>query len=254
MQGLVGATDQRRQVVVRLQRGDADAQGHQQQFALHRQVVLGGLSAQLLGDLPGMVQVGLAQQQQELLSSPAADDVGAAQTAAQALGEGLQRLVAGVVAVAVIEPLELVEVDQQRAQRALLALGVLQRLPGQQVEAAAVGQSGELVGHGQRADPRLVAAHQQSHGAQYQGRHQQPDDQAQVERFAQRLEYAAIRLVDEQIPVQFRDETDVEEAVLQLQASLQLLATRHRQLLQHAGKTIEIGQRLATVRALRAAL
>ena len=55
--------------------------------------------------------VGVGQQHDELLAAPAAGEVAGAHAAAQRRAEGLEHLVAGLVAVAVVERLEVVEVE-----------------------------------------------------------------------------------------------------------------------------------------------
>ena len=77
----------------------------------------------------------------ELVAADAGDDVAGPHAAAQPLGEDEQELVAGGVAAAVVDALEVVEVDEEHAHRAAAA----QHPVGDLLEQRAVGQSGQRV-------------------------------------------------------------------------------------------------------------
>ncbi|MNY50779.1 hypothetical protein D3C86_1863140 [compost metagenome] len=68
-----------------------------------------------------------------------------AQAVLQQPRETAQHFVACQVAMGIVELLEVVEVEHQSDQRLGLALGFADRLPGEQVETAAVGQAGQAV-------------------------------------------------------------------------------------------------------------
>ena len=77
----------------------------------------------------------------ELVAADAGDDVTGAHAAAQPLGEHEQELVAGGVTAAVVDVLEVVEVDEQQAHRT----AALQDPVGDLLEQGAVGQAGQRV-------------------------------------------------------------------------------------------------------------
>ena len=93
--------------------------------------------------------IGLAacavEQQRELVATEPGGGVALAKARAQALRHRAQQLVAGMVAVAVVDRLELVDVEQQNAHAGAAALeGVLETV----VEEGAVGKLGEGVVEG----------------------------------------------------------------------------------------------------------
>ncbi|MCY1510187.1 hypothetical protein D9M68_445570 [compost metagenome] len=97
------------------------------------------------GQRPGLRQVAEARQYAELVAAQACDHVLATQHAAHALGHHLEQLVAGVVAEAVVDALEVVDVEEHHGQR-LLELGVVEQFFAEVVvEGAAIGQVGQGV-------------------------------------------------------------------------------------------------------------
>ena len=71
------------------------------------------------------------------------------------LGDGLQRHIAGLVAVGVVDVLEVVDIDDGRRHRLLAPQGVGQQRVAFGQEVPAVGQAGQEVARGQvlqRAD------------------------------------------------------------------------------------------------------
>ena len=87
----------------------------------------------------------------ELIAAEARDHVDLAHTGGQALCHCAQNLIAGVVAEAVIDVLEAVEVEEQDRQHLAAALGALQCLVELLAEQAAVRQFGEFVVVGKEA-------------------------------------------------------------------------------------------------------
>ena len=65
------------------------------------------------GNQPGLRGVGAGKKDRELLAANAPDNVGAAQLALDRLGDQFQRLVAAVMAEAVIDGLEMIGIDDQ---------------------------------------------------------------------------------------------------------------------------------------------
>ena len=89
-----------------------------------------------------LLAAGAVEQQRELVAAEARRGVALAEAGAQAVGHGAQQLVAGVVAVAVVDRLELVDVEQQHADARPAAL---ERVLEAVVEERAVGELGERV-------------------------------------------------------------------------------------------------------------
>ena len=80
----------------------------------------------LLGDRHGLLEGRPVEDREELLAAVAGDDVRAAEPAAEDVGEGAQDRVAGLVAVALVDLAEVVEVED-RDRRPIAGLG---RAPG----------------------------------------------------------------------------------------------------------------------------
>ncbi len=92
------------------------------------------------GDLDGHVRV----DEDELLAAEPRDDVVAADVVAQHAGEELERTVADLVAVGVVEPLELVQVGEHEDERD----APVEEIRDLGLEGPAVGEPGQSVGRG----------------------------------------------------------------------------------------------------------
>src|SRR6185312_12070005 len=68
----------------------------------------------IFGDAFGLIGIGPRQEDAELFAAEAADDVGGAQHRLDGGGDGDQRLAAAVVAIAVVDRLEVVGVDDEQ--------------------------------------------------------------------------------------------------------------------------------------------
>ena len=134
-------------------RGDADAQAHGDLLPGHgdplTQAVTQGVGQR--GGGPGVAQA--VEQHHELVAAqPRGRRIGpAGQGVAQPAGHGDQQLVARVVAQAVVDQLEVVQVDEQHRVRTLRGDHAVQPRP----EPAAVGQAGQRVVPGVVLQPRL---------------------------------------------------------------------------------------------------
>jgi hypothetical protein len=93
-------------------------------------------------------QVDALDQDRELVVAEAPDGVGPAKAAAQPGGDLLQQPVAGAVAHAVVDHLEVVEVDEEHGEAAAGAVGPGERVAHPVVEHRPVGEVGELVVEG----------------------------------------------------------------------------------------------------------
>src|SRR5829696_2767170 len=98
-----------------------------------------------LGEHAGGGQVGVLGQDGELVAAEAADGVVLAQAAAQPSRDLAQQPVAGAVAEAVVDHLEVVEVDEEHGQAAAVPAGPGQGVPDPVVEQGPVGQVGQAV-------------------------------------------------------------------------------------------------------------
>ena len=105
----------------------------------------------------GIVDAGIRQHDDEFLAAEPPDQIGLAQVRLRGPGEDLQHLVADRVAEAVVDRLEMVEVDQQHADRTVARDLLLQQGLGVLQEGAAVEQAGERIDHRGGLVPQLGA-------------------------------------------------------------------------------------------------
>ena len=123
--------------------GAADGQG---QFQIVAEAVPGHGLAQAAGQIAGAMEIGVGADDQELLAAPAARDVGQAHHVLDDACQIHQHLVAGLVAVAVVDPLEVVQIQQQQGQRGVVPIPQAHVSPDLFHQIAAVGQPGQFVG------------------------------------------------------------------------------------------------------------
>ena len=125
--------------------GDADAGGDEVVGAAHR-VGLGEGGGDAIGDRDRLVLVGEAvDEDAELVAAEAGDDVAGPQVGAQPRRDRPQQLVAGVVADAVVDQLEVVEVEEEDPDRRARDGAARERVAERVDEAEPVGQAGERV-------------------------------------------------------------------------------------------------------------
>ena len=105
-------------------------------------------AAHALGDLRRLLRAGAGEQGGELVAADAGEHVPAAHQHREGRRDRLEQHVAGLVAVLVVDPLQMVDVDGEHGE--LLPRGGLQHA----VELAAVAQPGERVGRRQTLEPR----------------------------------------------------------------------------------------------------
>ncbi|MNF65861.1 hypothetical protein D3C84_476390 [compost metagenome] len=132
--------------------GEAEGAGDADQLVVDKQRLVQGLQ-DLCGDAPAALQVGAVEQHGEFVAGEARQDAIGAQAVAQAPGQADQQFVAGLVAEAVVDPLEVVDVHQQQAERRI-AVAVEALFEGAD-EVGAVAEAGEVVGVGQFFDALL---------------------------------------------------------------------------------------------------
>src|SRR5919108_522877 len=103
--------------------GDAETRRDLDHSAVGRREAL--LTDRLADPLPetaAALEVRAGQKERELLAAPAAREVDLADALAHPVGEGLEHLVAGRMAPAVVDPLEVVDVSEDQRQRLVEAL------------------------------------------------------------------------------------------------------------------------------------
>ena len=105
----------------------------------------GDRGAGALGGLAGVVAVDAREDQRELLAAEPGDDVVLAHDRAQPVGRRDEHLVALGVAERVVDGLEVVEVDDDHAQRPVRGRGARDLLPQPLVAGAVVEQPGQAV-------------------------------------------------------------------------------------------------------------
>ena len=125
--------------------GDPDRGVDEVVDPLHRER-LGEGGGDPLGDRDRLAVVGeTVDQDPELVAAEAGDDVAGAQVGAQPRRDGAQQGVAGVVAEAVVDELEVVEVEEEDPDRRAGDRGAAERVVDRVDEAEPVGQAGEGV-------------------------------------------------------------------------------------------------------------
>ena len=129
---------------MRREAGYAEARGDRLLDAGHRGLCDQG--ADLLGDRGGVFGAGVGQQHEELLAAVASGEVALAHAGDECGSDGGEHVVAGAVTVGVVDLLEVIEVEQDRRERAAAA----RRLGDHALEGVArrpaVGHAGERVG------------------------------------------------------------------------------------------------------------
>ena len=110
---------------------------------------LGQCDDDALHEHAGLCRVGCLCDDGELVAAPTAHRVGSAHAQLQPCGHLLQQLVTGIVAVVVVQRLELVEVDVDQRQRAVCACRPLDGVRQAVGEDAPVRQAGERILAGQ---------------------------------------------------------------------------------------------------------
>jgi hypothetical protein len=124
---------------------DAHAEGGVDRLAGHREAARHHL-LQLARHLPGVLDVDDAGQEgDEFVAAPAGHGVAVAQALLEGLGHGQQQRIAGLVAVGVVDVLEVVEIDEAHRDPILAAAGQLDGLADAVFQQHPVGQAGEGV-------------------------------------------------------------------------------------------------------------
>ncbi len=142
--------------------GNADAGADRQFMAVHQTGFHQALE-QLLADFGGVLSGHLRlfgerlKEHHEFVAAQPRQGVLGAQAGRQACGDFAQQGVADRVAEAVVDRLEVVEVDEQQRAEALLALLAVHRVLQPVEQQAPVRQAGQLVAVGQPLDLALVA-------------------------------------------------------------------------------------------------
>lgn len=103
--------------------------------------------AELLDDLFGLVDRGLREGDDEFVAAVAEGEVGLAEGDADAVGEALEEVVAGGVAVDVVDLFEAVEIDHHEGEGEAMAFGEGDFALHEAFHGAAVVEAGEAVGH-----------------------------------------------------------------------------------------------------------
>src|SRR6185295_10662841 len=111
------------------------------------------------GDGEGAGEVGLGEEDGELLAAVAGDDVGLADGLAEGGGQVAEHLVPHLVAVGLVDVLEVVEVEEEQRQRVVVALGAAELLAEAVLEVAVVVDGGEPVGDGETVEPGALLQH-----------------------------------------------------------------------------------------------
>ncbi len=126
---------------------DADRGGDVQRLALGLgQRLTGQVFANALGQYPGLLPARIGHDHQELLAAVTPGDIALAHHVAQRRGEVDQHFVAEAMPEAVIDALEVVQVDEHHRERLMSVLGQLEMLFEAFLQPRAIGQLREVIG------------------------------------------------------------------------------------------------------------
>ncbi len=149
VEGLVRPFDETLHGIVGTQAGDADGQGDLTDGGLvvaALQFAFGQRFPDLLGDVEGLHPIARLKQYGHFLAAVAGGELAFGKKPLDDAGRVTQYLVSGQMAVAVVDPFEMIQVQQQ--QEGGFRLGILQYLLNLDVEGPPVEQTGEGVGEG----------------------------------------------------------------------------------------------------------
>ena len=132
--------------IVRAGRGP-DAQREAEVAALVRDAQGAHGLEHALGARAATAPVGVDEDDRELLAAVARDEIHAPRQPPEFGGERLEDPVPEGVAVGVVDPLEVVDVQQQQRERLLVAIAAIEFVGQPLLEPAVVVQPGEAVGH-----------------------------------------------------------------------------------------------------------
>ena len=138
----VGALHQMLQRVAPAQSADAEARGDAVDF---RERFDRDQAAQLFRERGCFVHVGTRRQDQEFFAAPAADAVRVAQVLAHQSGDAGEDQIAGLVAVDVVDPLEVIDVEDHQRQLESVAVGATDFRGGESLELVPVPEAGQAI-------------------------------------------------------------------------------------------------------------
>ena len=105
-------------------------------------------SGQLRHAAGGVFCVGFRKNDRKFLATKTADDVIAAKISTEEIGQLAEESVAGIVAVNIVEALEVIEIEEHNGERTALTSGALQLAVKRLLHEAAVEEAGERVANG----------------------------------------------------------------------------------------------------------
>src|SRR3990167_9415737 len=136
----VGTVDGAFQPIVLLEFADPHTDGDRDGLAVETPALLHQRLPDPLGTRPRLLQAGIRKNRQKLLAAPARDQILAAQLSLDRVRHLHQHLVADLVAVAVVDELEVIDIQQQQPDGMSAALKACQLLLGQIEHMPAVEQ------------------------------------------------------------------------------------------------------------------
>jgi hypothetical protein len=198
-----------------VQRRHADRDRHRQHLPVrHHEGLVGHAGADALGHHAGAFEVGVDQQHHEFLAAEAAQRVRHAQLGLDARRDFAQHVVAGLVAMAVVDLLEMVDVDVHARDLVSLAARAPDLLHQAPVHVAPVVDAGERIG---QADvlQHFVADHVFQADRDDRA-HMLDEIGAQDRREAARIAAAEIQAAEQALVAQQRHQRDAGQAARRL--------------------------------------
>ena len=148
IEGFVGPLEQRLGRVTRLNLGEAGAGRDAHLRAADQERGLADGPPHVLGPLDNGCGLRAVEDHRELLAAEAGHGIRLAQFGQEHVGQPLEGLVAADMAVLIVEPLEVVDIEHEHGGRPLPLLELGHRESELLVEPPAVGQAGQRVGLG----------------------------------------------------------------------------------------------------------
>ena len=130
---------------VRVEEGHPDAGRDPDRAVPDRKLGVADRLRELRGDHLRSLQIGLGQQHAELVAADPGERVAAADASGERRAHGADQVVADLVTQRVVDPLEVVQVDEEQRRRAVVAAGALELASQLAREAPAVHQAGQAV-------------------------------------------------------------------------------------------------------------
>src|SRR5579862_3664052 len=159
IQGSVGGVQQFLHIDGGVGNGDTEAQADLHTGAADDDVASGDVAAHAFGEVPGVGEFAAGSYDEKLFAAAASHGIVRTDNGRDAAGDDAKNRVAGGVAAAVVDGLEVIHVDHDQADGLMIALGAEQVALQDRHDGFAVPQAGQAVA-GSLAAERFLGQHQ----------------------------------------------------------------------------------------------